>query len=364
MSLSTIQIDSSLACMREAVRAASRTGKTLRPRGGGTKDFFGGPLEGDVLDTTGYAGIVSYEPSELVITARCGTRLEDMESLLAEQGQMFAFEPPRFGSSTTIGGCVAAGLSGPRRASNGLYFGALRDHVLGCRLLNAEGELLTFGGQVMKNVAGYDVSRLTVGSMGTLGVIFEVSVKVLPRPPATATLRFELDEAESLERVNDWGSRPLPVSASMWHGGVLHVRLEGASAAVKSACVLLGGDQLESLEASWLWDSVRDHTHEFFASDRALWRVSVPSTSPLLPLGGSQLIEWGGALRWLRTDTAATEIQKTAKQAGGHARQFRGGDREMSFVPLTDAEDALHRRLKAAFDPKGVFSPRRLRPNW
>lgn len=351
------------------VRAAAAGGTGLRLRGGGTKDFYGGPLEGEVLDLREYAGIVSYEPSELVATARCGTPLAEFEAALAANRQMLPFEPPHFAPGATLGGCVAAGLAGPRRAANGLYYGAVRDYVLGCTLMDARGEVMRFGGQVMKNVAGYDVSRLAAGSMGTLGAILEVSLKVLPMPVASATLRFAVDEAGAIRRLNDWGGRPVPVSASAWEDGVLSVRLEGAGAAVDSACAALGGERIEPAVAEAYWRGLRNHTASFFASPEPLWRVSVPSTTaPIAPAGGSpaaQLIEWGGALRWWKTRADAAAVRAAARAAGGHATLFRGGDKAAGvFTPLDPVIARLHRNVKSVFDPAGIFNRGRMYPEW
>ncbi|MDA0190187.1 MAG: glycolate oxidase subunit GlcE, partial [Proteobacteria bacterium] len=288
------------------VRAAAADRTPLRLRGGGSKDFHGEmPADGmAVLDTRAHAGIVAYEPTELVVTARCGTPLAELEAVLAERGQMLPFEPPHFGPGATVGGCVAAGLSGPRRAQAG----ALRDFVLGARLLDGRGELLAFGGQVMKNVAGYDVPRLLAGSLGTLGLIVEVSLKVLPFAVATRTLRFDMPQAQALATLNAWGGQPLPVSASAWSDGVLHVRLEGAAAAVDAATRKLGGEALAGPAAAAFWQSLREQTHPFFGGDAAtaLWRLSLPSVAPPLDLPGAPLIEWGGAQRWLRGGDATT----------------------------------------------------------
>ncbi|CAM9744218.1 unnamed protein product [Phaeothamnion confervicola] len=354
----------------ERVRAAAAAGTGLRLRGGGTKDFYGGPLSGDVLDLREYAGITSYEPSELVATARCGTPLAEFEAALAANRQMLPFEPPHFGPGATLGGCVAAGLAGPRRAANGLYYGAARDYVLGCTLMDASGGAMRFGGQVMKNVAGYDVSRLATGSMGTLGAILEVSLKVLPMPVAVATLRFAVDEAGAIRRLNDWGGRPIPVSASAWEAGALAVRLEGAEAAVHSACASLGGERVEPSQADAYWQGLRNHTAPFFASSSGpLWRVSVPSTiPPIAPAGGSpfeQLVEWGGALRWWKTDADASAVRRAAKAVGGHATLFRGGNKSAGvFTPLDPVAARLHRNVKAVFDPAGIFNRGRMYPEW
>lgn len=341
---------------REQVRAAAASGGKLRIRGGGTKDWYGQSFEGEILDTRGHTGIVDYEPTELVITARCGTPLAEIEAVLAEQNQMLAFEPPHFGDSATFGGAIAAGLSGPRRANSG----ALRDFVLGAELLDGQGELLRFGGQVMKNVAGYDVSRLLAGSLGTLGLITQASVKVLPRPFAETTLRFEMNEIEAIRKLNEWGGQPLPVSASCWHAGVLALRLSGAQAAVDAAVRALGGQVMPDCAA--FWASLREQRHAFFAGDVPLWRLSLPSTTGAVVLKGEQLIEWGGAQRWLRAGSEDCEaIRATVKAAGGHATLFRGGDKRVGvFQPLAPAVARIHERLKASFDPAHIFNPGRM----
>jgi glycolate oxidase FAD binding subunit len=254
---------------------------------------------------------------------------------------------------------VASGLSGPRRQA----VGALRDFVLGAVLMDGKGEVLHFGGQVMKNVAGYDVSRLLAGSMGTLGLILEASLKVLPRPFAETSLRLELNQAEAIRRLNEWGGQPLPISASAWHGGMLMVRLSGAQAAIKAARQKMGGDELPDPHAYWI--AVREQTSEFFSlgtgTAGSIWRLSVPSTAPPLALRGEQLIEWGGAQRWLKTDADAATIRAAAEKAGGHASLFRGGDKQVGvFHPLAPAVAKIHRNLKTAFDPSGIFNPGRM----
>jgi glycolate oxidase FAD binding subunit len=343
----------------DSFRDRVRSSGPLRIRGGGTKDWYGQWLDGDVLDTREYTGIVDYEPTELVITARCGTPLADIEAALADRGQMLAFEPPHFGAGATLGGAIASGLSGPRRATSG----AVRDFVLGCTLLDGKGDVLSFGGQVMKNVAGYDVSRLLAGSLGTLGLLLDVSVKVLPRAPREATLVFDgVAEIDAIRCLNEWAGRPLPISASCWHDGVLMVRLSGAHAAVDAAIRTLGGDVMP--DCARFWASVREQQHAFFDGDMPLWRLSVPSTVGAIVLGSPQLIEWGGAQRWLRApgDAAtAGRIRATVGAAGGHATLFRGGDKSIGvFQPLAPAIARIHARLKAGFDPAGIFNPGRM----
>jgi len=346
--------------LQERVRAAAHECEPLCIRGGGSKDWYGGAQRGAILDTRGYAGIVDYEPTELVITARCGTPLAEIEALLARHNQMLAFEPPHFGSGATVGGTVAAGLCGPRRASSG----ATRDFVLGARLLDGKGDVLSFGGKVMKNVAGYDVSRMLAGSLGTLGLLLEVSLKVLPRPFAEATLRFEMSEIDAIGRLNEWGGQPLPLSGSAWCGGQLALRLSGAEAAVDAAMRLLGGEAVPYADA--FWADLREQRHAFFSGDDSLWRLSVPSTTGALVLGGEQLIEWGGAQRWLRVDgdaATAQAIRRTVEACGGHATLFRGGDKRVGvFQPLAPALVRIHARMKDAFDPAHIFNPGRLYP--
>ena len=337
--------------------------KPLRIRGGGSKDFYGGPPAGEILDTRAHAGIVSYEPTELVVTARCGTPLAELESALAARRQFLACEPPRFGAAT-VGGAVAAGLSGPRRAA----VGSLRDFVLGIRIMDGEGRVLKFGGEVMKNVAGFDVSRLMTGSLGTLGLILDVSLKVLPLPAGDASLRFEMRQDKALEAMNRWAGQPLPLVASCWQDGVLTLHLSGAQAAVAAASRKLGGEPLAAAAAVEFWKAVREQSAAFFAgpdADAPLWRLSVPSVTPPLELPGVQLIEWGGAQRWLRGAADASQLRDAAVMAGGHATLFRGNREQRAagvFAPLQPALLEVHRRLKHSFDPYGVFNPGRMYP--
>lgn len=338
----------------QAVKAAHDGHVALRIRGAGSKDFYGGMLSGETLDVSGYRGIVGYEPTELYITARCGTPLTEVEAALAERGQMLACEPPRF-SAATVGGCVAAGLSGPRRQQAG----AVRDFVMGAKLVDGTGQVLNFGGQVMKNVAGYDVSRLLAGSLGTLGVLAEVTLKVLPRPVAEQTLVFALGEREAIARLNEWGGQPLPISASFWYEGRLWLRLSGAQAAIDAATRKLGGEV--GGDMSQHWDSVREQTHPAFAGD-ILWRLALPSAAGEPGLTGLRAIEWGGALRWYAGEQDA--VRGAAGRLGGHAVLYRAPEslrcREGAFAPLSPALLALHRRLKKSFDPKGILNPGRL----
>jgi len=361
-------MDACTAALRrltERVVAASQSREPLQICGGGTKAFYGGIPRGVVLDTRELAGITSYEPTELVVTALAGTGLTELEAELERGGQCLPFEPPRFATGGTVGGMVAAGLAGPARPS----VGGLCDHLLGASVLNGSGEMLTFGGQVMKNVAGYDVSRVFAGSMGILGLLCDVSLKVMPAPAAVATLSFEMDESTALAQLNRWAALPLPLNASSWYQDRLHVRLAGAKAAVAGVCRQLGGVQLEPRQAIDWWRDIRDQRHAFFdlgaalLRGEALWRVSVPDTArPALP-SGPQFIEWGGALRWLRSTAPAAEIRAAASAAGGHATLFRAADKSAGVFSAVPAPLLMiHQRLKQSFDPAGIFNPGRLYP--
>jgi glycolate oxidase FAD binding subunit len=346
-----------LTALAEAIRAAAADGRPLRIRGGGTKDFYGQSLAGEILNTRGYAGIVAYDPTELVVTVRGGTPLAELEAALARKNQMLPFEPPHFGADATVGGAVAAGLAGPRRAAAG----AVRDFVLGVRLLDGRGQDLSFGGQVMKNVAGYDVSRVMAGALGTLGLIAEVSLKVLPVPVAEATLRFEMPEDKAIEATNRWAGRPLPISATAYADGDLALRLSGAAAAVRAAREKLGGAPVDADGAARFWSGIREQTDPFFAGAEPLWRLSVPSATPPLGLEGRTLVEWGGALRWLASNADARHVREAVGRAGGHATLFRRGDKSVGvFHPLAPSVGTIHRRLKAEFDPRGILNRGRM----
>ena len=369
--------DTALQRLIDQIQTARSQKVTLDIRGGGTKAFYGEAPQGEPLDVTPLRGISSYEPSELVVTVRAGTPLAELEAALAEQGQCLPFEPPRFApggtnagavpAGGTVGGMVAAGLSGPARAA----VGCVRDYLLGATMLNGRAEELSFGGQVMKNVAGYDLARVLAGSMGILGVICEVSLKVLPLPVATRTLRFEADAASAIRRLNEWGGQPLPISASAWWDGTLVLRLAGAAAAVDAAQARLGGEVIDPALAAAFWTGLRDQTDEFFtAAQRAvdagatLWRLSVPAVTPPLPLPGDHLIEWGGAQRWLVGTEPAVAVREAARAVGGHAVLFRGHDKSAGVLaPLSPPLARIQRELKKAFDPDGVFNRGRLYPD-
>jgi glycolate oxidase FAD binding subunit len=368
-------MEPALSQIIERVRAAVSDQQALRIQGGGSKSFLGHALRGELLDMRALQGIVEYEPSELVVTVRAGTPLAQLEQALAAQGQCLAFEPPHFaaqGREATVGGMVAAGLSGPARAS----VGAVRDYVLGIEIINGRAEQLRFGGQVMKNVAGYDVSRLMAGSCGSLGVITEVSLKVLPVAPAEATLRFDgISQAEALTQLNRWGGQPLPLNASCWvqdqDTNTLYVRLRGAAAAVDAACRSMGGTRLEGASAVADWVACREQQLPWFtqrAKDHCLWRLSVPQTAPVLALPAgiaATLVEWHGGLRWVQAPRGAgPTLQALVRSVGGDALLFRAEDADtISGAPLFDPQNAavqrIHLQLQQAFDPAGIFNPGR-----
>lgn len=345
---------SAISDIQQRVHAAAASATPLCIVGSDSKRFFGGPLIGDALSTSTLNGIVDYEPAELVITAQSGTPLADVEAALAARNQMLAFEPPRFSGGGTLGGVVAAGLSGPRRATAG----AVRDFVLGVRVIDGQGRLLRFGGQVIKNVAGFDVARLMAGSLGTLGVLTEVTLKTLPRPSVELTLVREADESSALALCNEWAGQPLPLSATCHLEGRLYVRLSGASVAVQTARTQLGGELLQ--DDAKFWSALRDHSHPFFARAQTVWRVSVPSTTPPLGIELPQMIEWGGALRWIAGELDPSFLERVAA-LGGHATRFRAADRSTTaFQVLPSASHLLHRRLKHVFDPANILNRSRL----
>lgn len=346
--------DTLLAGYGERIRDAVAQKKRLSIRGGGSKQFYGNAVEAETLEMAEYAGVVDYQPRELTLTARAGTRLDVIEALLAKNNQMLPFEPPHYGPGATLGGCVAAGLSGPRRP----YAGAVRDAVLGIKMMDGRGQVLRFGGQVIKNVAGYDVSRLAVGSMGTLGLLLEVSVKVLPCPESERTLMREMTAEQAVETMNRWAASPLPLSASLWRAGHLYVRLSGTASAVDAAHSRLGGEAIP--DGDHFWHSVREQTMPDFAQ-RPLWRLSLPTTAKVATAPGQPVIEWGGGVRWYATDMAPDTLRALAKQAGGHATLFRShAPLNQAFTPLPSPLASLHQRIRRALDPLGIFDTGRM----
>ena len=367
----------------EQVNAARAAGTSLAIHGGKTKAFYGNPVSADAeLDCSSHQGVIAYEPTELAITVRAGTPLAAVEALLAEHGQEFPFEPPHFGARATIGGMVAAGLSGPRRP----YAASVRDAVLGVRMLNGKGEVMDFGGRVMKNVAGYDLSRLMVGSLGVLGVLLEVSLKVLPIPSGRLTLVHERDQASALALMRCWAGQALPITGTAWLAGRLHVRVAGSEEALMETERLLGGTPMPPADADAFWTAVREQSLDCCAGEQALWRISVPPATAADAIPGVDLMEWGGALRWLRSelgtavaanvshseataDATAETIRALAAAAGGHATRFRAGTgtplpKRGVFAPLGPVPLRLHQRLKQAFDPEGILNPGRLYPEF
>ncbi|GGB40656.1 glycolate oxidase subunit GlcE [Oceanisphaera marina] len=339
----------------DRVKLARTDGTKLRIVGGGSKDFMGRELEGEPLSMAEHSGILSYQPIELVLTARAGTPLVDIEATLAEQGQMLAFEPPLFDGRATIGGTLACHLSGPGRP----WSGSVRDHVLGVRLINGRGESLRFGGQVMKNVAGYDVSRMQAGAMGTLGIISEVSLKVMPRPAATVTLKREMGATQAIEEMNRLAGQPRPLTGACWFDNHLYVRLAGARSAVDSTVSQWSGTVLEGGDA--LWQKLGEQQLDYFAGEAPLWRFSLNSSARHLLPEEAWLLDWGGSQRWLRGHFAREELEGLAESAGGQVSLYRGGDRRQEvFHHQPEALRLLHQRLKSAFDPDRIFNPGRL----
>lgn len=344
-------VDNSAALLQQ-VNQALHSATPLRIQGADSKAFLGRPMTGEVLDTRTHRGIVSYDPTELVITARCGTPLSELAAALDAAQQMLPCEPPSFGSHATVGGMVASGLSGPRRP----WAGSVRDYVLGTRVITGHGKHLRFGGEVMKNVAGYDLSRLMTASYGALGVITEVSLKVLPKPRQALSISLEIDPDRALQRLAQWGQEPLPISAACHDGQRLHLRLEGGEGSVAAAHDRLGG---ELLDATY-WADLNEQRLGFFAQGQPLWRLSLPNNTAPLALPGQQLIDWGGVQRWLKSDADAAFIRRMAEEVGGHAICYTPGLTDSPFQPLPAALMRYHRTLKQQLDPKGIFNPGRL----
>ncbi len=350
--IADVDIEAELATQVGAVAAA---GGAVEIVGSGSKRFYGEPIEALPIEVAAHSGVIDYDPAELVITLRAGCRLREVEALLARNRQMFGFEPPYFGVDATIGGMVASGLAGPRRT----FAGSIRDFVLGAKILDGRGETMQFGGRVIKNVAGFDVSRLLVGSLGTLGVILEVSIRVVPVFETEATLAFRHDSAdEHIRWVNQLGSEPLPISASAWFGGFSHLRLSGSEQGVRHASGQLGGDPVTPE-----WDAIREQNQEFFVPGQPLTRVSLPPASPDLSPQAPQMIEWGGAQRWLCGDVDIESLRRQAEPLGGSVCAFRGHANGIPvFHPPALAMLKLQRSIKSSFDPAGIFNVGKLYP--
>ena len=345
--------------IRDLVKEAYEDKTALQIIGGNSKSFYGRHIQHQPLDISGHDGIVSYHPSELVVTARSGTFLIDLQIILGEQGQMLAFEPPHFSETATLGGTIACGFSGPRRP----FSGSARDSVLGCKILNGRGEILSFGGEVMKNVAGYDVSRLMVGALGTLGILLEISLKVLPLPEAETTLTFELNEDQAIDRMTEIQRQGRLVSGLSFDGQYLFVRLSGTEKAVLTEAKNLGGEPLPA--GNDYWRKLREQHLEFFQSRQNLWRLSVPPATPVMEPEGDWFYDWGGALRWLKTASDAARIFKMAEQANGHAVLFRShGFAGDIFQPLSAANKQIHQNLKRTFDPGSILNLNKMYSDW
>lgn len=340
--------------LQQRVRQAMAETKPLCIVGAGSKAFYAGHCQADdVLEISGHSGVIDYEPSELVITARAGTRLKDIAGVLAAQRQMLGFEPPEFAGRATLGGTLACGFSGPRRP----FAGSARDFMLGCKIINGQGEVLNFGGRVMKNVAGFDVSRLMVGSLGTLGVILEASLRVMAMPEVERTLSYQMPEKQALSKMNSLSGQAWPLSALAYDGERLWLRLSGADAALQVAVRQLGGDLENSGEC--FWQGLREQQLSFFDKPGDLWRVSVAPSTPPMDLSGDCLSDWGGALRWLKTGRPAADIHAAAQKAGGYAVCFRSDDKR-DWLRLDAGLQALQQAIRAAFDPLALFNPGRL----
>ncbi len=347
----TVSFDASEQLL-DQVNQALASNAPLRIQGGNSKAFLGRAVQGTLLDTRAHRGIVTYDPTELVVTARAGTPLVELEAALDEANQMLPCEPPHLGEGATVGGMIAAGLSGPRRP----WSGSVRDFVLGTRVITGQGKHLRFGGEVMKNVAGYDLSRLMAGSFGCLGVLTEVSLKVLPKPRLCRSLRVEMPVDRALLKLAEWGQQPVPITAASHDGQALHLRLEGGEGSVNAACDRIGG---ETLDVGY-WNELREQRLGFFGDARPLWRLSLPTDTPVLALPGEQLIDWAGAQRWLKSDADAQTIRSIVSEVGGHAICFTAGATTSPFEPLGEPLLRYHRQLKTALDPQGIFNPGRM----
>jgi glycolate oxidase FAD binding subunit len=354
MNFTGVNLEPAREALSLRVKSAAESKTPLRLMGGGTHASLAASSHGEPLDLSTLSGVIAYEPSELVITVGAATPIAKVQSLLAEHKQMLAFEPLLGEGRSTVGGVVAAQRGGPRR----WLAGAVRDHLLGLRLIDGMGKQLTFGGQVIKNVAGFDVTRLQAGAWGSLGIITEVSFKVLPTPQEERTLQFEMDQAQAIQEMNRWAGKPLPLSASSWDQGILRVRLSGVSAAIELACQTMGGERLPERAALYHWESLRERTHPFFDAGGTLWRLSLPPTLKPLDLPGATLWEWGGGQRWLRSEAPADLIRKEVNEQGGHAFLMHGSDSGVPvFHPLTPVLRSLHQNLKNTFDPLGILNP-------
>ena len=339
--------------LQQQITDAFSSATPLSICGGSSKQFLGNPVAGEPLSTAEHRGVINYQPDELVMSVRSGTPLQEIKEILRAQQQRLAFEPPSFGDTATIGGTFACGLSGPSRP----WAGSARDSLLGCTIINGRGEQLHFGGEVIKNVAGYDATRLMVGAFGTLGLILDVSFKVMPVPATEITLSFSASAEQAVTSVVAWSQKPLPITAAAWLDGELLLRLSGAQAAIRSAQLKLGGEVSKQSE---FWLQLREQQLGFFQTGKPLWRLSLPMAAAPLDIPGEQLIEWGGAQRWLLSGEEPQAIRQAATSAGGHATCFRNAQGTEIFTPLSKPMLALQQRLKKSFDPKGILNPGRI----
>lgn len=365
-------MDAIAKIFKEQIDSAISNKTRLRITGSGSKDWYGNTLQGIPLCTREYAGVISYQPDELVITVRSGTSLKEVEDLLKEKNQQFPFEPPHFGEHATIGGMIASGLAGPGRISAG----GLRDFVLGCKIMDGTGSVMNFGGTVMKNVAGYDVSRLMPGSLGTLALLLDVSIKVLPITAAEQTLKLKIDQHETIELINLLASQPWPINASAWlgdHVNELYIRLRGARAAVEVATEHLsqtyGMSTIDTNQANHFWHDLKEQNLPWFErsnQNQQLWRIALPTTTKPLSFSNSTLLEWHGGQRWLKGPQDIAELKQVALAHGGHASLFRGPQKSAHTLnsladnPLTKPLQTVEDRLRKTFDPHGIFSTERL----
>lgn len=341
--------------LQKQIQAARTEGRKLNIVGGGSKAFMGRNPCGETLSVAQHRGIVSYQPVELVLTARAGTSIREIEAVLEEHGQMLAFEPPCYTEESTLGGTLACNVSGPARP----WQGSMRDHVLGIRLINGRGEHLRFGGQVMKNVAGYDVSRLMAGAMGTLGVITEVSLKVMPKPACQMTLVEVMGLDKAIRIMNERAASPKPITAACWLEGRLYTRLSGAYSSVEATAAHWGLEPMKDAET--FWRQLRDQQLDYFSGDAPLWRFSVKATAANPDIDGDWLVDWGGAQRWLRAEGSLTDLEPLASSMGGTVSLFRGGDRSTEvFHGQHQALQQIQQRIKEGFDPDRLFNPGRL----
>ena len=351
-----MSVDSEAQLCERVAKAVSDQ-ESLCLHGGNTKAFYGRTVKGTPLDLTAHCGVISYEPTELVLTARGGTSLREIEQVLQDNGQMLPFEPPRFGAESTLGGAVASGLAGPQRP----WFGAPRDLVLGIKLLDGKGQVLKFGGQVMKNVAGYDLSRLMAGALGTLGILLEISIKVLPQPVAERALVLERERDAAVKQMRKLSALPAPLTGAVYLDGLLRLRLAGNATGVADWAGRIGGDTDDS--AFWL--DLRDHRLPYFDGDLPLWRLSLAPATPPLSCETDSLVDWAGAQRWVRSQLAGATIRSEVEQTGGHAVLFRNGSKNGDvFHPLDPLRARLHADLKQTFDPNGIFNPGRMYAQW